>query len=295
MVDGNALYDADGGLLLVPQSGALRLCTEFGIIDIEPGEVAVVPRGVKIRVEALPAGPARNYLCENYGGAFTLPDRGPIGANCLANPARLPHPGGGHEDRDNAVADMRQVRRRAVDTSSSITRRSTSRGLARQLRALQMRPAALFAGRSVLYDRRPVDLPADLAVGDASTANIDFVIFPDRWMVAENASVRRGAHMNVMSSSWGWSGNATSQPQGFVPGGFSLHNTMLPHGPDEQAFETASNVALAPKKLEGTMAFMFETRFPQRVTHYAATVEVRQDGYAKCGRHLRSTSTPKRP
>ena len=92
-------YNADGELLFVPQQGELRLWTEFGIIDIEPGEIAVIPRGVKIRVE-VPAGPARGYLCENYGGAFTLPERGPIGANCLANPRDFLTPVAAYEDKD---------------------------------------------------------------------------------------------------------------------------------------------------------------------------------------------------
>ena len=69
-------YNADSELLFVPQQGELRVWTEFGIIDLEPGECAVIPRGVKIRVD-LRNGPARGYLCENYGGAFTLPERGP--------------------------------------------------------------------------------------------------------------------------------------------------------------------------------------------------------------------------
>ena len=93
MVD-EYFYNADGEMLFVPQQGLLRLWTEFGIIDVAPGEVAVIPRGVKLRVE-LPGGPARGYLCENYGGALALPERGPIGANCLANPPGLHDPGGG--------------------------------------------------------------------------------------------------------------------------------------------------------------------------------------------------------
>src|SRR3954468_17098896 len=92
-------YNADGELLFVPQQGALRLWTEFGIIDIAPGEIAVIPRGVKIRVE-LRGGPARGYLCENYGGALTLPERGPIGANCLANPRDFLTPVAAYEDHE---------------------------------------------------------------------------------------------------------------------------------------------------------------------------------------------------
>jgi homogentisate 1,2-dioxygenase len=102
--------------------------------------------------------------------------------------------------------------------------------------------------------------------------------------------------MNVMSEFMGLVyGQYDAKPQGFVPGGVSLHNMMLPHGPDEEAFEVNSTVELKPKKLEGTMAFMFETRFPQRVTQYAATVEARQDSYARYGRQLKKHFNPDRP
>ena len=104
------------------------------------------------------------------------------------------------------------------------------------------------------------------------TANIDFVIFPDRWLVAENTFRPPWYHMNVMSEFMGliYGVYDAKTGGGFVPGGISLHNTMLPHGPDVDAFEKASNVELKPHKLEGTLAFMFETRFPQKVTAFAA-------------------------
>ena len=134
-------YDADGELLFVPQSGGLRLCTEFGLIEIEPGEIAVIPRGVKIRVE-LRDGPARGYLCENYGGAFTLPDRGPIGANCLANPRDFLTPVAAFEDTDDAVAAVREVGRRDVGDGARPFAARRGR-VARQLRAVQVRSAAV--------------------------------------------------------------------------------------------------------------------------------------------------------
>ena len=136
-------YNADGELLFVPQSGELRLWTEFGIIDIEPGEIAVIPRGVKMRVE-LRSGPARGYLCENYGGAFTLPERGPIGANCLANPRDFLTPVAAYEDRD--VASRLYVKwGGALWAADARSLAAGRRRLARQLRAVQVRPAAVFA------------------------------------------------------------------------------------------------------------------------------------------------------
>jgi homogentisate 1,2-dioxygenase len=126
------------------------------------------------------------------------------------------------------------------------------------------------------------------------TANIDFVIFPDRWMVTENTFRPPWYHMNVMSEFMGLIyGQYDAKPQGFAPGGISLHNTMLPHGPDVDAFEGASNAELKPHKLEGTMAFMFETRFPQRVTAFAAQSKSLQKGYGAYGRRLKKHFNPK--
>ena len=295
MVD-EYFYNADGELLFVPQSGALRVWTEFGIIDIAPGEVAVIPRGVKIRVE-LPDGPARGYLCENYGGAFTLPDRGPIGANCLANPRDFLTPVAAYEDRDAA------------------SRMFVKFGGALWTSTLDHSPLDVVAWHGnyapykydlrryspvgpVLYDHADPSIFTVLTSPSETpgTANIDFVIFPDRWMVAENTFRPPWYHMNVMSEFMGLVyGQYDAKPQGFVPGGFSLHNTMLPHGPDVDAFETASNVELKPKKLEGTMAFMFETRFPQKVTAWAAESGVKQNQYAGYGRQLKKHFDPTKP
>jgi homogentisate 1,2-dioxygenase len=288
-------YNADGELLFVPQQGALRLCTEFGIIDIAPGEIAVLPRGVKLRVE-LPAGPARGYLCENYGGTFTLPERGPIGANCLANPRDFLTPVAAYEDRD---APSRLV---------------VKWGGALWETALDRSPLDVVAWHGnyapykydlrryapvgpVLFDHADPSIFTTLTAPSETpgTANIDFVIFPERWMVAEHTFRPPWYHMNIMSEFMGLIfGAYDAKPQGFVPGGFSLHNCMLPHGPDHDAFEGASAAELRPHKLENTLAFMFETRFPQHVTAYAAGVAQRQRDYGSYGSHLVRRFDPSR-
>jgi homogentisate 1,2-dioxygenase len=288
-------YDADGELLFVPQQGALRLWTEFGIIDIAPGEIAVLPRGVKVRVE-LPAGPARGYLCENYGGGFALPERGPIGANCLANPRDFLTPVAAYEDHD---APSRLFVKWGGDLWETELDHSPLDVVAwhgnyapykYDLRRFSPVGPLLFdhADPSIFTTlTSPSETPG--------TANIDFVIFPDRWLVAENTFRPPWYHMNVMSEFMGLIyGAYEAKPQGFVPGGFSLHNTMLPHGPDRDAFEGASNSTLAPQKMEGTMAFMFETRFPQRVTAFAANIEQRQGGYGAYGAKLTKRFDPNR-
>jgi homogentisate 1,2-dioxygenase len=85
-----------------------------------------------------------------------------------------------------------------------------------------------------------------------------------------------------------------AKPEGFVPGGMSLHNQMLPHGPDATAFEHASNVELKPVKLSGTLAFMFETRFAQRITAYAAALPQLQEDYIDCWEGLKKHFDPDR-
>lgn len=295
MVD-QAFYNADGELMFVPQQGSLRLVTEFGVITIQPAEIAVIPRGVKLRVE-LVDGPARGYLCENYGGAFTLPERGPIGANCLANSRDFLTPVAAYEDKDTP------------------TELYVKWGGALYVTTLPQSPTDVVAWHGN-YAPYKYDLRSFSPVGaigfdhpDPSiftvltspsetpgTANIDFAIFPERWMVAENTFRPPWYHLNIMSEFMGLIyGVYDAKPQGFVPGGASLHNMMLPHGPDREAFDHASNGELQPVKLTGTMAFMFETRYPQRVTEYAATSGILQDDYSDCWRGLEKRFDPTRP
>jgi homogentisate 1,2-dioxygenase len=286
-------WNADAEMLLVPQQGALHLRTEFGLIDVAPGEIAVIPRGVKFAVDL--DGPARGYLCENYGGAFTLPERGPIGANCLANPRDFLTP-------SPITRTARNRRACSSSMAAGCGKRSSPPpagrgGLARQLRALQVRPQPLLARGPLLFDHADPSIFTVLTSPSETpgTANIDFVIFPDRWMVAEDTFRPPWYHMNVMSEFMGLiHGQYDAKPEGFVPGGFSLHNTMLPHGPDRAAFEGASTAELKPHKLEGTMAFMFECRFPQRVTAHAAAMPGRQRDYGSYGAELRRRFDPSR-
>ena len=290
-------YNADGEMLFVPQQGELRLWTEFGIIDIEPGEAAVIPRGVKIRVE-LKGGPARGYICENYGGAFALPERGPIGANCMANPRDFLTPVAAYEDREQPgqmfvkwggslwVAD---IDRSPLDV---VAWHGNYAPYKYDLRRYS--PVG-----PILYDHADPSIFTVMTSPSETpgTANIDFVIFSDRWLVAENTFRPPWYHMNVMSEFMGlvYGIYDAKTGGGFAPGGISLHNTMLPHGPDVSAFEAASNAELKPHKLEGTLAFMFETRFAQRVTKFAAETTLLQQSYGDYGHALKRYFDPTKP
>lgn len=289
------VFNADGELLIVAQQGALRFRTEFGLIEIAPGEICVIPRGVIFRVE-LVDGPARAYVCENYGGGFTLPDRGPIGANCLANPRDFLTPVAAYEDVEEPctlyVKWGGELFKTEMPHSPLDVVAWHGNYAPYKYNLKHFSPVG-----AILFDHPDPSIFTVLTSQSETpgTANIDFVIFPERWGVAENTFRPPWYHRNIMSEFMGLvEGVYDAKPEGFVPGGFSLHNTMLPHGPDVEAFEHASNVELKPVKLTNTLAFMFETRFRQRVTKYAAEHEARQDDYIDCWKGLKKHFDPKR-
>ncbi len=290
-------YNADAEMLVVPQQGSLRFATEFGAIDVEPGEICVIPRGVKIRVE-LHGGPARGYLCENYGGAFTLPERGPIGANCLANQRDFLTPVAAYEDHDapSTLFVKWGGRLHAAEIAHSPLDVVAWHGNYAPYKYDLRRFSPVGP---LLFDHADPSIFTVLTSASETpgTANIDFVIFPDRWLVAENTFRPPWYHMNVMSEFMGliYGVYDAKSGGGFAPGGISLHNTMLPHGPDLDAFEKASTVDLAPRKLEGTLAFMFETRFPQHVSAFAAGHAALQAEYGFYGQKLAKHFDPNRP
>lgn len=277
------LLNADGELLLVPQQGRLRIATELGILELEPAQIAIIPRGVVFRVE-LPDGPSRGYICENYGAKFTLPNRGPIGANCLANPRDFKTPVAAFEDRDTpSHIHIRWCGRLYTTTigHSPLDVVAWHGNYAPYMYDLRTYSPV----GAILFDHPDPSIFTVLTApsGEEGTANIDFVIFPERWMVAEHTFRPPWYHRNVMSEFMGLIyGQYDAKEEGFVPGGMSLHNMMLPHGPDASAFEKASTNDLGPHKLGGTMAFMFETRFPQHLTRFGAELDTLQPNYTDC-------------
>ncbi|WP_327124107.1 homogentisate 1,2-dioxygenase [Streptomyces sp. NBC_01727] len=275
--------DSDGELLIVPEHGGLLLRTELGLLRADPGHIALIPRGVRFRVELLDDS-ARGYVCENYGQPFTLPDLGPIGANGLANARDFLAPVAAYEDEDRPVQVINK-----------------------------------FCGNlwSATYDHSPLDVVAwhgnhtpyvyDLhrfnVIGSISydhpdpsiftvltspsdtpgLAGVDFVVFAPRWLVGEDTFRPPYFHRNVMSEYMGLIEGAydakTAGKGGFVPGGGSLHNMMSAHGPDRETFDRASAAELKPQKIDDGLAFMFETRWPVTATGQAATADHLQRGY----------------
>ena len=286
-------YDADGELLIVPQTGALKLVTEFGMLEVKPGEIAVIPRGVKFRAEIL--AEVRGYICENYGTPLRLPELGPIGSNGLANARDFHYPVASFED---------------VTTTTEVV--------------------AKFAGRLWVcqYDHSPLNVVAwhgnyapykyDLARFNAintvsydhpdpsiftvltspsetlGSANVDFVIFPPRWMVAENTFRPPWFHRNCMSEYMGLiHGIYDAKAKGFLPGGGSLHNAFSAHGPDKATFDKASSAQLTPQKIDNTLAFMFESCYAFEPTAQAMSQECLQGDYDGVWSVFDSASLPR--
>ena len=261
--------DADGELLIIPQSGALRLCSELGRLDVPPGSIAVVPRGIKFRVDV--EGESRGYVAENHGAPLRLPDLGPIGSNGLANP----------RDFETSVAWFEDV-----DEETEVVQKSLG---SLWTTTLDHSPLDIVAWHGNLAPYR-YDLSRFNVIGSISfdhpdpsiftvltspsevpgRANADFVIFPPRWLVGEDTFRPPWFHRNVMSEAMGLiSGAYDAKADGFAPGGLSLHNMMSGHGPDVDSWRKASGAELKPVKIDGSMAFMVETCWPYRPTQWA--------------------------
>jgi homogentisate 1,2-dioxygenase len=281
---GRYFYDADGELLIVPQLGRLRLLTELGVLEIEPQQVAVIPRGVRFRVE-LPDGEARGYVCENFGGLLRLPDLGPIGANGLANPRDFETPHAAFEDVDGAfelIAKFEGALWRA-DIGHSPLDVVAWHGNYAPYR-YDLRRFNVIG--SISFDHPDPSIFTVLTAPSEvpGTANMDFAIFPPRWLVAQHTFRPPWFHRNVASEFMGLvHGVYDAKAEGFAPGGASLHNCMSGHGPDAATFEKASAADLSrPDVIAGTMAFMFETRGVLRPTAQAMEAAHRQRHYQQC-------------
>lgn len=284
------LYNTDGEMLIVPEKGQLRFSTEFGQLEVKPGEIALIPRGVKFRVELLDEF-ARGYVCENYGLGFRLPELGLIGANGLANPRDFLAPVASFEDREG---EFHLVARFQGHLWSAAIRHSPLDVVAwhGNYAPYKYDLARFNAINSVSFDHPDPSIFTVLTSPSefSGTANADFVIFPPRWTVAENTFRPPYFHRNVMSEYMGLIfGRYDARSEGFVPGGASLHNCMSAHGPDAASFETASEAESKPQYLGETLAFMFESRYVIRPTRFALETTALQRSYSECWKGLKKT------
>ena len=287
-------YSADGELLIVPQLGRHRFVTELGVIDAEPQEIVVIPRGMRFRVE-LPDGRARGYVCENHGAPFKLPDLGPIGSNGLANPRDFLTPVAAYEDIDEPhqlVAKFMghlwsaQVNHSPLDVVAWHGNCAPYKYDLRRFNAIG----------SISHDHPDpsIFLVLHSASDTAGVSSIDFVIFPPRILVMQDTFRPPWFHRNIASEFMGLiHGAYDAKAEGFSPGGASLHNSMTGHGPDAETFEKASAADLSkPHVIVDTMAFMFETRFVLRPTRHALESAQLQDDYYRCWQGLQKHFDP---
>jgi homogentisate 1,2-dioxygenase len=273
-------FNSDGEMLFIPQQGRLALLTEMGRIDVAPGEVALVPRGVRFRA-LLPDGTARGYVAENHGALFRLPDLGPIGSNGLANPRDFLTPVAAFEDRDEQV-ELVQKYLGSLWTTNLDHSPLDVVAWHGNLAPWKYDLSRFNTIGTVSFDHPDPSIftvltsPSDVA----GRANADFVIFPPRWMVAEGTFRPPWFHRNVMSECMGLiHGAYDAKAEGFAPGGLSAHNMMAGHGPDVASWKAASEAELKPHKIEGTMAFMVESCWPFHPSDHALASDELQKDY----------------
>ncbi len=271
-MDRRYFKNADAEMVLLPAAGSVRLRTECGILDLTPGDLAVIPRGIKIAVD-LPDGPSRGYLCENYGAPFELPDLGPIGANGLANPRDFLYPQAAYEDiagefelvlKTGGAFHACMLGHSPLDVVAWHGNHAPCR--------YDLRTFNVFGSISFDHPDPSIFTVLTSRSDTPGVANADLVAFAPRWLVGQDTFRPPWYHVNTMSEFMGLLyGAYDARPKGFLPGGASLHNCMIPHGPAPEIFEAASTHDLSPQRVDDGISFMLESRHPYRVTDHAMT------------------------
>jgi len=292
-----AMYNSDGEMLIVPQVGRLDIQTELGFLEVEVGEIVVIPRGIYFSV-TLTDGPSRGYICEVYESQFNLPNLGVLGANALAYARHFLYPVAAY-DTDNSEDENGQAFtiinkfQNQLFTSTKDSSPFNVVGWAGNYAPYKYDLNKFMTINSVSFDHPDPSIYCVLTAPTAlpGVAVCDFVIFPSRWVVMDHTFRPPYYHRNTMCEYMGLiRGKYDAKPSSFKPGGASLHNTFSAHGPDSEAFEVWSKKELVPERLENTMAFMFETYYILNCTNYAENNNVDGD-YWKCWQTLKNNFT----
>ena len=296
-MQGRYFYDADGELLIVPQQGRLRIFTELGVLDVKPLEIAVIPRGIRFKVE-LPDGEARGYVAENFGAPLRLPELGPIGSNALANARDFLAPVAAYEDLEGKFELLGKFQGRLWSAEIGHSPLDVV-GWHGNHAPYKYDLSRFNTIGSISYDHPDPSIFTVLtsASDTPGTANMDFVIFPPRWLVAEDTFRPPWFHRNVASEFMGLITGVydAKESGGFVPGGASLHNCMSGHGPDAGSYEKAvASDTSKPLHIVDTMAFMFETRAVIKPTRQALEAKELQGDYYECWQGIKKHFDPKR-
>lgn len=255
------MANLDGEFLFIPYQGILKVTTEFGQLTINPYEILVIPKGIYFSLEVKDSKTC-GYLCENQGEPLVLPELGVLGTNALAYPEHFKYP----------VAIKPQKVKRSIllvknsdkwwQTTSDISPINTVawRG---NYAPYKYNLLDFNTINTVSFDHPDPSIFTVLTSSSAISgiANLDFVIFPARWMVAENTFRPPYFHRNVMSEFMGLlQGQYDAKSAGFQQGGFSIHNPMIGHGPDFNSYDKAiKRDSLKPDRYKNTLAFMLES------------------------------------
>lgn len=295
-MEDKCFYNADGDFLIVPQEGALHLLTEFGQLFVEPNEIAVVQQGQRFAVKV--EGPSRGYILEVFNGHFQLPNLGPIGANGLANPRDFLCPVAWYEDREVGVDGYTVISKYQGSLFAAKQNHSPFDvvGWHGNYYPYKYDLSRFVVINSVSFDHPDPSIYTVLTCPStkAGVAIADFVIFPPRWCVQDHTFRPPWYHRNCMSEFMGLiKGVYEAKEGGFMPGGASLHSIMTPHGPDQAAFHKATHATLQPLKLQGTMAFMFESSLSMAVTKWGEETCCKLDhSYYTCWQTLAKNFDP---
>eukprot|EP00163_Fabomonas_tropica_P016233 TRINITY_DN291_c0_g1_i1.p1 TRINITY_DN291_c0_g1~~TRINITY_DN291_c0_g1_i1.p1 ORF type:complete len:318 (-),score=73.75 TRINITY_DN291_c0_g1_i1:149-1102(-) len=286
-----AFCNADGDLLIVPQKGMLDIRTEHGCLAVLPGEIVVIQRGIRFKVD-LPDGASRGYICEVFNGHFKLPDLGPIGANGLANPRDFEHPVASYEAEEGDYTVVHKFCGQLFASQQDHTPFNVVAWHGNYV-PYKYDLAHYNTMNTVSYDHPDPSIFTVLTCQstDPGVAVADFVIFPPRWMVADDTFRPPYYHRNCMSEYMGLiRGDYDAKTGGgFVPGGGSLHSCMTPHGPDADTFDKASNANLSPYQIsKDSLAFMFESTYVFRLTKHALAADRLDNDYWKCWQTLKN-------
>lgn len=286
-------YNSDGDFLIVPQTGDLHILTEFGQLHVEPKEIVVIQQGMRFSVQV--SGPSRGYILEVFNTHFQLPNLGPIGANGLANPRDFLCPVAWYEDVDTKYDVLSKFQGSLFSNTQNHSPFDVV-GWHGNYYPYKYDLTKFMVINSVSFDHADPSIFTVLTCPSTipGVAVADFVVFPPQWCVQEHTFRPPWYHRNCMSEFMGLLyGRYQAKAEGFVPGGASLHSMMTPHGPDVEAFEKASHGELRPTKLDGTMAFMFESCFSVALTTWAQDGCQRLDpDYYKCWQGLKKNFDP---
>jgi len=279
-MDGRAFSNADGEMIIVPQKGRLSTMTELGRLEVEPGEILIIPRGCKFRIDLLDAE-ANGFVCENYGVPFQLPNLGLVGSTGQANAWDFQIPVAAFEDEETEVE---LVHKYAGSLWATTLNHSPFDVVAWRG---NYTPSKFDMHRFVVLGTLAFDhaepsifcaltAPSDSIAGPSA----EFMILPPRWMVSEHTFRPPGFHRNCVSEFLALvKGRHDGKSDAFRPGSSSLHNAWAPHGPDTLSYEGGRVGDQNPIRLSDSLVFMIETRYPMSLTDAALNGTERQRNY----------------